>query len=243
MKLLRGLAAGDLALIAGDRTAQFLVFYPLILGLVVRFGLEPLNLRLPIDLEPYYLLIVSLLIAVMAPVVIGTVAGLMVLDEKDTRTLLALRVTPLSLKAYLAWRAGVPVTLYCGSALLLAYMLGPHVAPRGAGWIVLAALAAAPFMVASALLISGLAENKVQGLALSKGLGPFIVAAMVAWWVPEPWQWLLGVFPSYWPVKLYWHMAEGVSVLVPLVGTVVCGTVWIWALAHLFLRRLARHLA
>ena len=32
MKLLRGLAAGDLALIAGDRTAQFLVFYPLILG-------------------------------------------------------------------------------------------------------------------------------------------------------------------------------------------------------------------
>ena len=168
MKLLRGLAAGDLALIAGDRTAQFLVFYPLILGLVVRFGLEPLNQRLPIDLEPYYLLIVSLLIAVMAPVVIGTVTGLMVLDENlawragvpDTRTLLgphiaprgagwivltALRVTPLSLKAkYLAWRAGVPVALgvfpsYCqGSALLLAYMLGPHVAPRGAGWIVLA---------------------------------------------------------------------------------------------------------
>ena len=242
MRVLRGLAAGDLALISGDRTVQFLFFYPLILGVVVRFGLEPLNQRFAIDLEPYYLLVVSLLIAVMAPGVIATVAGLMVLDEKDTRTLLALRVTPLSIRVYLAWRVLVPVVLYCVAALFLAYMLGGYARPLGPGWTVLAALSSAPFMIVSALLISGLAQNKVQGMALAKGLGPFIVVALAAWWVPEPWQWLLGIFPSYWPVKLYWDLSSGVPVWMPLIGTIVCGTLWIWVVSRMFLRRLARHL-
>ena len=42
--------------------------------------------------------------AIVLPLVMGAVLGFMLLDEKDNHTLTAIRATPVSVGAYLAWR-------------------------------------------------------------------------------------------------------------------------------------------
>jgi fluoroquinolone transport system permease protein len=61
------------------------------------------------------------------------------------------------------------------------------------------------------LAFATLAQNRIQGFALLKfvGVGGFIVGG--AWFAPEPWQYLIGVFPPYWISKSYWLALEGSS--------------------------------
>lgn len=46
-----------------------------------------------------------------APDLVGMVIGFLLLDERDTQTLDALRVTPLSMRRYLAYRISAPLLI------------------------------------------------------------------------------------------------------------------------------------
>ena len=84
-----------------------------------------------------------------------------------------------------------------------------------------------------ALLLAALAKNKVEGLAVMKGLGIFLLVPVAAWFVPEPWQWLLGVFPTFWATKGYWLASTGE----PYLWVAACGFVYASAIVALLLRR------
>jgi fluoroquinolone transport system permease protein len=89
-----------------------------------------------------------------------------------------------------------------------------------------------------ALILGALAENKVQGFAIMKGLGIFFLGPFVAWFVPEPWQYLLGVFPTYWPVKSFWLLLDdGPWLAVALIG-MLYSAVWIGLLLRRFETRI-----
>ena len=62
-----------------------------------------------------------------------------------------------------------------------------------------------------------------------KGMGVLLLAPMIAWFVPQPWQWLLGIFPTFWSAKAYWLAAAGESYgWVAAVGAVYAvGIVWV----------------
>ncbi len=84
-----------------------------------------------------------------------------------------------------------------------------------------------------AFLLTAFAGNKVQGFAVMKGMGTFMIGPMLAWFVPEPWQWLLGIFPTFWPVKAYWLAAAGE----PYLLTLAIGAVYALILTVFLLRR------
>jgi len=72
----------------------------------------------------------------------------------------------------------------------------------------MATLVAAPFAPIYALLLVAFAQNKVQGLALTKALGVIQWPPMIAYFVESGWQLALGIFPTYWPLKFFWvHQA------------------------------------
>jgi fluoroquinolone transport system permease protein len=161
--------------------------------------------RFGFDLVPYHHLVASYLFILMVPMIVGMVVGFLLLDERDDRTLDALLVTPLSPRAYLLYRLGLPVLL--GTAMTAA-----AVAIAGlvtVGWVPLLAvlLLAAVETPVMSLFLAAFAENKVQGFALVKGLGAVLLAPVVAWFVDLPWQLLAGVVPSYWPLRAYWSAA------------------------------------
>ena len=65
------------------------------------------------------------------------------------------------------------------------------------------------FSSASMLFIAAFAANKVEGFALTKMYGLVGMIPLVAYFVPEPWQFLFGVFPPYWACKAVWTIADG----------------------------------
>jgi len=91
-----------------------------------------------------------------------------------------------------------------------------------------------------ALLLASLANNKVQGFAVMKGLGIFMLAPFAAWFIAEPWQWLLGVFPTYWPVKAFWTMLDGGPWLLYTAIGLLYHLIVLAALARWFNRKITR---
>ena len=62
-----------------------------------------------------------------------------------------------------------------------------------------------------ALALVGFADNKVSGIALAKLASALSNLALVAWFIPMPWQLLAGALPSYWPMKVVWQASAGAS--------------------------------
>lgn len=206
---LAGLARADLRIVARDGFMGFLLLYPLALTLVLRWVLPLAAERLAsrIDLTTYYPLILGYQFVLLTPILFGVLAGLMLLDEKDEHTLTALRVTPLPRRAWLTWRLASPYLLGVTYAILLLEVVGLQAGPISP--VLPVALVVGFEAPGFALFLSTFANNKVEGLAYMKAMGLFLIAPVIAWFFDAPWTLLLGIFPTYWPIKAYWLATAG----------------------------------
>lgn len=206
---------------------------PLVLAVALRFGYPPLvaYLRDRVDLAQYQPVLLASLLVLHVPLITGMVGALLLLDDVDDRTVLVLRVSPVTVRRYLAYRA---VAVAVAALLLLVVAvpvsgLAPDL-PDALPALVLAA-AQAPLVT---LATAAVARNKVEGLAWLKVLGllPTGIAPAV-WWLPDAAQWPLRVLPHYWTVDLLWHGGP-LGVLVGAALTAIATVV----LAGLTVRRL-----
>lgn len=194
----------------------------LILGMCValRWGLpwvtSELQARWQFDLTPWHPLLAGHIAVVLPTVTVGILGGFILLESREDRVIKALLVVPVSLTAYL-WVIGTVMALFCaGLAFVHAAIIGLALPPWPAlAGIALATSTAAP---AKALFQAGYADNKIEAVAFSKIVSAAAPIALGAYFVPEPWQWLAGVYPPYWAAKAYW-VAEARE-----------GAWWLWAL-------------
>jgi fluoroquinolone transport system permease protein len=89
----------------------------------------------------------------------------------------------------------------------MAFLIDQAVIPLGQ--LLLIAAGAALTAPIGSLFYVILAENKVQGFALAKFVGIVGWLILLGWFVPEPWQWLFGLFPPFLISKAYWMAFEG----------------------------------
>lgn len=209
--ILKTLGPIDAKTIRRDSFLRWFLFIPLLLGAGLYWGLPALSQWLlgehDFDLAPYHTLIVSYLVVLMVPLILGQVLGFVLLDERDDGTLRALLVTPMSIEGYLAYRIGLP--LLGSSVIAVAVLVLANLAPLPwyqLGPIALLYAIETPIMT---LLMAGLCENKVQGFAFSKTVGNLLLIPVAAYFVDPPWQYLAGVFPTFWPLKAFWLASEG----------------------------------
>jgi fluoroquinolone transport system permease protein len=184
LRAYRALGPVDAHSVRRDALLRWFIFLPLLLVIVFRIAM-PLATRLvwdrlTFDLHPYYQLAASFLYLMM-PLLVGMLLGFLLLDQRDDHTLTALQVTPLTLNGYLAYRIS-------------------HLA---------AALCAAPLAPMFALFTAAFAQNKVQGFAVMKAASVVNIPPFIAYFIPGQWQWLFGLVPTYWTVKVYWLLQAG----------------------------------
>jgi fluoroquinolone transport system permease protein len=205
LRVLQALGPIDAKNISRDPLLRWLVFYPLLLAGLIQWGVPLLTVRLmaqlQFDLTPYYPLLMSFVL-LMTPMLAGMVIGFLLLDQRDDQTLTALQVTPLTLNGYLVYRISLPIVLSLMITLVIFPLAG--LVEIGFGSLLLAALSAAPLAPFYALALAAFASNKVQGFALTKALGILLVPPLMAYFVLPPGQWVFGLVPLYWPVKLFW---------------------------------------
>lgn len=238
MKALRGLMAVDARMFFRDPLVQFMTVYPLILGLIMRLLVPWLLERLTLfDFAQFFVLIGSIAIAVVVGVFTASVLSLVVLDEKDDGVLVALQVTPLPAAGFLAYRAALVVVLGCLASVLNMILMSNFLAlPSWPDMALIALMSGLPTPF-YALIITSMSQNKVQGMALIKVVGLFVVVPVAAYFMPEPWQWLMGFAPSYWQAKLYWQVAAGATVWPVVLAGLVCAALWMGVWLRVFRHR------
>lgn len=234
MSAIGALTLADWRNIRRDSLLQFVLIYPFLLGIAMRWLIPFVTNALAgrFDLTQYNDLMAGFFGLLIVPALVGIAIGFLLLDEKDDRTLTALQVTPLSPSAYLAYRLALPVVVSTLSVLVVIPLMNivPFSIYRVMPLALLAALEAPIF----ALLLATLAKNKVQGLALMKATGLTLIVPFVSWFVPLPWQWLMGVMPTFWPVKLFWMMQAGEAIWPFYVPAVAFHVVVLWLLLRRF---------
>jgi fluoroquinolone transport system permease protein len=210
VRAFRALGPVDARSVVRDELLIWMMMVPLLMGAGVRF-LVPyaaglIRQAVGFNLAPYFPLLVSLLAQIM-PLMAGMVIGFLLLDQRDDRTLAAIQVTPLGLDGYLVYRLALPLAL---SVVFTAVMI-PLTGLAPLGWldILLIALSAAPLAPIMALFLALVAENKVQGLALTKALGVIVVPPAAAYFIPGSAQWLFGIVPTFWPARFCWALQAG----------------------------------
>jgi len=193
-----------------DSLLMWVPLLPLYLALVIRWGVPALSgflsRTVAFDLEPWYFLITGGFVISVAST-IGTVVGFLLLDERDDGVLDALLVTPISAPAYVAYRVSMPLV----AGVLATVVCYPICGIAPLPWVDLVAAATlggftAPF---TALYLASFADNKVTGFAMAKLIGNVQILPAIGYFLPMPWQLLVGLFPWYWPMKIVWLAADG----------------------------------
>jgi len=205
MKALASVTRRFFAELWSDAMLAALVFVPLVMGMVFRFGVPSLEVYLcdrfgrTALLMPYYP-IFDLLLSLMTPIMFTAAGAMVILDEVDLGIARAISVTPVGRDGYLLSRIGAPVvlaTVYC-VAVTLVFRLSDMSVWR----LVLLALCSGVLSIASALMISSMANNKVEGLAYSKLSGLFVLGLPMALLVPAPFVYASAFLPTYWMTEL-----------------------------------------
>ncbi|CAM4339037.1 Fluoroquinolones export permease proteinc/MT2760 [Mycobacterium basiliense] len=186
------------------------------------------------DLVPYYPLILTAFLLLTSIIIVGGLAGFLVLDEVDAGTLTVLRVTPVPLWAFFAYRAAtvmVVTTVYVVATMSFSGILEPSLVASLIPIGLLAGLSA----VVTLLLILSVANNKIQGLAVLRALGMLIAGLpCLPWFIHSDWSFAFGVLPPYWAAKTFW-VASGHGTWWPYL---IAGTAYnlaiVWALFRRF---------
>jgi len=238
------LLRNDVRLIARDKMLATMTVVVLCMGVGMRYGLPALDAALAnagvmpstssslrfSDTFPAFVVFIALWQGANFP---GIVFGFVLLGEKEDNTLEAMRVTPLSLKRYAGYR--VVVSAVAAFVIIIYLVLAVGIAQLPLLQLLPFAAAASLAAPLSVLAYATFADNKIQGLAYTKFGGLAGLLILVGYFVPDPWQWLLGAFPPFLVAKGYWMALEGDSAAVwPL----LLGVVLQLALIRLLLRRL-----
>ncbi|HEX7154827.1 MAG TPA: hypothetical protein VF618_25315 [Thermoanaerobaculia bacterium] len=237
MSFYRSLAPIDLQNIRRDPLLAWIGILPFVLALAYRLVpllREALLVRFAFDLQPYYPLIASSFVGA-APGIAGMIAGFLLLDERDDGVLTAIAVTPVAPAAYVTYRIAGPL-LVGFVTTVAAYPIVGFVPLAFPDLLAISAVAAlsAPF---TALFLAAFAQNKVSGFAMVKVLNLIGLAPVAAWFVAEPQQWIAGIVPSYWAMKMFWLASEERPYGAYALAAIVVSAAILAALLSLFRRR------
>ncbi|UNC93016.1 hypothetical protein [Candidatus Contubernalis alkaliaceticus] len=234
IQVIKILGKNDLKNIMRDDYISYLIFMPLGLGLLLRWGLpavlDALGTYFASDLSSYYAVIAVCSVLLLLPIISGAIAGFLHLDQKDNKITSVLLLTPVSPRQYMLYNLLLP---FFGSLLgtWLALLLA-NPADLGLLRLFVLSLSASPLAPLLAFAVACFAENKIQGFAMMKGTIALWIAPISAFYISPPWQYLLGIIPLYWPCRLYQVIAEGK----PILPTFLAGWLYSGILLYLLLK-------
>lgn len=233
-----GMVLADLRNWVRDPMLGIAAIGPLVLAVAIRFATPVVaELAAPVfRLEPFYPEIAGSLV-VFGPAIYGFVVGMFVLEDREQGVLTTYRISPLSGRGYLLYRGISAYTLSLVATLPALAVVGLVTIPPAVlvGSVAVGALSGSLI----AMVFGTVASNTIEGIALSKlinlvVLGPALVVAVV----PEPFQFLAGVLPAFWPIKAVVAGVAGEPLWIPyLLAGVVVHLLEIAILIRVFSRR------
>jgi len=198
----------DLLQIRKDPMLMISMIAPILIWLILKYGFPFLAVfaleQWEVDINLYFMHTGVAMLALI-PMLFGMIYGFMLLDERDDGIITAISVTPLGKSGYLAIRMTIPVILSVIAVLVYCYTLNLAGQLSFIQHIILSLILSlnAPILL---LFLGAFADNKVEGIAISKGFGLLLTAMLIDYIVPPPWDWLAGYSPLFWLERAYFSI-------------------------------------
>jgi fluoroquinolone transport system permease protein len=179
----------DARAIARDRFLLFMLFYGVLIALMLRLAIPWIEVR-------HLSLYIAPVAPMMGSLLAGHVLGFALIEERETRTWLLLRVVPLPQRVLALYLVGGTALLALVSGALCAAVYGEPVLRPALYFPLLCAnaLTAPVFM----LFLGSFASNKIEGLAIGKIASGITAAPLALFFLTPPWQWLVAWSPWSW---------------------------------------------
>lgn len=251
-RLVIAIARADLRKVTREPLLALLILFPLLTALIYRLVLpDPADVTalvhgpLDAELERHRPLLIRLagamgpllmtVFVTMTPGLVGGVYGLLLADERDERTLSALRVMPSPFSTILAARLVVP----CVLSLLVTIAAYPLAGLAPLSWVTVALVATSGALIAplTALAIGAFAASKVSALALLRVVSAVGVLPILAWFASPAQARLAWPVPTYWQMKAFWLALDGRPYVVALLLCPATAALLILWLYRRFARR------
>ena len=177
-----------------DRSLLVIFFVPLIIAMILRFLPPIYESYFPVMIE-YRALILGVF-AVLVSLLAGFLLTFVMLDEKDQSLFPVFRITPFSFEQLTRYRVAVMGVSSFVFTLVLIEASGT-VNMRFYQEILLSAICslAGPTY---ALLILGLAHNKIEGVTYYKLLNTLMALPIIGLFMDSAWRYLFGILPYFW---------------------------------------------
>lgn len=197
--MLKTLIKNEFKGIFRDTFMIIMFVYPLIFGLLGRYLVPYLLEQYPdaINASIEYIFVV---IAIIPGYIFGALSGFSLLDDKDDNIFLSIKISPLSLKMYVAFKIILAFTLTFISAIFI--IIFSDLVSISIGEVISISFLAALQTPISALMINSFANNKVEGFAVMKGLtGILMIFSVISAAFTDWKEYLFYVLPGAWTVK------------------------------------------
>lgn len=192
----------DIKLILRERIMVFIMFAPLLIMTLFKIGVPLLNeiliRELSFDLSPYYIYITAMAI-ILSPFLLATLAGFLILDEKDQNLFPLMKITPAGMSGYYFGRLFLPSLVSFIYCIFAVYFICLNRIPFHC--MVFCAIITILETVMIALFLGAFAKDKVQGMTYAKGLGILMFPMFFELFNNEALNFVSYITPFYWVKK------------------------------------------
>ena len=175
-------------------------------------GVGWVDARYGLDLTPYFPAISAFILAIHVPVIVGSLVGLLFLEDRDAGLLPSLSTTPAGIRTVVAYRLAAG-TLAATIAVVLAILISGTTHPAGSAGIAATALAGGAVAGVPAVLLGAFGRDRAQGMALVKMMTVPLYAPAAWWLVDGPIGWLFAPIPTAWAAQALWAPTPGQAIL------------------------------
>jgi fluoroquinolone transport system permease protein len=219
-----------------DKMYAFFAIYPAIFGALGYFLVDWIN-----DTNPgsVWGSITAMMLIVVTGYVFGALIAFTLLDDKDDKVLMSLKITPINVKYYIYVKMFAGMIFGFISTLVL--ILATGFLSGSSFWIILAVSLLGAIQVPSVVLIvNSFSDNKVEGFVVMKLSGMVLIFPLIGFLVTGWAQYLLGVAPGYWAgrvIELELLPTEEGSAFVVFLAGVAYNLLATWLLMKVYTKR------
>jgi fluoroquinolone transport system permease protein len=210
MERIRRYIVTDFKNILRDDMLVYFIMIPITMSIAARWVIPYLTdflVKKNINLIQMLPAVSSFFFLIMPPAIIGFVYGFMWIDERDEKILSVLQITPVPFIKTVIIKMSIGAVISFLLVLVVIPMSG--IGNIKIPYLILAGSLTAFNVPLFALFLFDFAKNKIEGFAISKYLYILYMLPFICYFVKVKYEFLFGIIPSYWVLKLYWLISEG----------------------------------
>ncbi|MDC0559164.1 hypothetical protein OAO42_02000 [Candidatus Izimaplasma bacterium] len=181
-----------------DRMYAFFAVYPAIFGTMGYFLVKWFEDKYPGGVAGP---ITAMMLIVVTGYVFGALIAFTLLDDKDDKVLMSLKITPINVKHYIYVKMAAGMIFGFVATLIL--LLATNFLPNANFFVLIGVALLGAIQVPSVtLIVNSFSDNKVEGFVVMKLSGMVLMFPVIGFLVAGWAQYLLGVAPGYWAGSL-----------------------------------------